>query len=283
MFQPDVLRDQTLFVTGGGTGLGRAMAEAFAAVGARVAVVGRRPEPLAETVAAIRAAGGVACSARCDVRDPASVAAAVDAVEAELGQVTALVNNAAGNFLAPTEELSANAFQAVVSIVLNGSFHCTTELGRRWIERGTPGQVLSIVTTYAWTGSAFVVPSACAKAGVLVMTKSLAVEWATYGIRLNAIAPGPFPTEGAFGKLMPEGMAEEAMKQIPLQRFGRPEEIAALATYMMSPLAGYMTGACITLDGGEVLKAGQEFSRMTDYPRDQLKQVMAMMRPAKGK
>jgi len=281
MFLPDVLAGQTILITGGGTGLGRAMAEQFASVGAKVGVVGRRAEPLAETVAAIRAAGGAAASAQCDVRDPASVAAAVDAIEAALGPVTALINNAAGNFLSPTEDLSPNAFNAVIQIVLNGTFHCTHDLGKRWIARGTPGQVLSIVTTYAWTGSAFVVPSACAKAGVLVLTKSLAVEWATYGIRLNAIAPGPFPTEGAFAKLMPAGMAEAALQQIPLKRFGEPSELAHLATYMLSPLAGYMTGSCVTLDGGEVLKAGQEFSRMTDVPRDTLKQVMAAMRPSK--
>lgn len=282
MFTADTLNGQTILITGGGTGLGRAMAERFAQVGAQVGVCGRREGPLQETVEAIRAAGGVAAWAACDVRDSASVHAAVDALEAELGSMTGLVNNAAGNFLAPTEELSPNAFQAIVSIVLNGTFHMTSELGRRWISRGSAGSILSIVTTYAWTGSAFVVPSACAKAGVLAMTKSLAVEWATYGIRCNAIAPGPFPTEGAFSKLMPKGMDEAALKQIPLGRFGRPDELADLATYILSPMASYMTGECVVLDGGEVLKAGQEFSRMCDVPRADLKAMFGQMRSPQG-
>jgi NAD(P)-dependent dehydrogenase (short-subunit alcohol dehydrogenase family) len=254
------------------------MAERFASVGAQVGICGRRPEPLLETVATIEAAGGTAAWTACDVRDPASVAAAVDALETQLGPCTTLINNAAGNFLAATEDLSAGAFDAVVRIVLNGTFHMTNELGRRWIERKTAGHVISIVTTYAWTGSAFVVPSACAKAGVLAMMRSLAVEWATYGIRCNAIAPGPFPTEGAFAKLMPRGMQEAAMQQIPLGRFGRPEELADLATYMLSPMAAYMTGECVVLDGGEVLKAGQEFSRMCDVPRGDVKAMFSAMK-----
>lgn len=278
MFTADTLQGQTVLITGGGTGLGRAMAERFASVGAQVGICGRRPEPLLETVATIQAAGGTAAWTACDVRDPASVAAAVDALETQLGPCTTLINNAAGNFLAATEDLSAGAFDAVVRIVLNGTFHMTNELGRRWIERKTAGHVISIVTTYAWTGSAFVVPSACAKAGVLAMMRSLAVEWATYGIRCNAIAPGPFPTEGAFGKLMPRGMQEAAMQQIPLGRFGRPEELADLATYMLSPMAAYMTGECVVLDGGEVLKAGQEFSRMCDVPRGDVKAMFSAMK-----
>lgn len=281
MFQSDTLIDHVIFITGGGTGLGRAMAETFAKLGAKVGVVGRRMEPLQETVAAIRAAGGTAAFAQCDVRQPASVAAAVDAIEDELGLVTDLVNNAAGNFLSATEDLSPNAFNAVVQIVLNGTFHVTSCIGKRWIAHGIKGNILSIVTTYAWTGSAFVVPSACAKAGVLAMTKSLALEWATYGIRCNAIAPGPFPTEGAFGKLMPPEMEEEALKQIPLARFGDPQELANLATFMLSPLAAYMTGECVVLDGGEVLKSGQEFGRFTNYPRQDVKDLMALMRMAK--
>ena len=278
MFIPKMLDNQTILVTGGGTGLGRAMAERFAELGARVGVLGRRPEPLQETVAAIEAAGGRAAWTTCDVRDPAVVKLAVDDLEAELGPVTSLVNNAAGNFLSPTEDLSANAFAAVVGIVLNGTFHVTQELGKRWIDRGRGGNVLSIATTYAWTGSAFVVPSACAKAGVLTMTKSLAVEWACYGIRLNAIAPGPFPTEGAFSRLMPDDLHNDALAQIPLGRYGHPSELANLAAYVLSPMASYMTGECVVLDGGEHLKAGQEFSRFTDLPRDQVKTMMRMMR-----
>ena len=222
MFQPGTLRDQTILITGGGTGLGRAMAERFTELGAAVGILGRRPQPLEETAGTIREAGGVAAGASADVRDPESLAAAVDQLEDELGPFTGLVNNAAGNFLAPSEDLSPGAFDAVVRIVLYGGFHSTMALGRRWIERGTGGHVLSILTTYAWMGSAFVLPSACAKAGMFALTRSLAVEWATYGIRCNAIAPGPFPTEGAFSRLMPPGLEEEMQKANPLGRFGEP-------------------------------------------------------------
>jgi NAD(P)-dependent dehydrogenase (short-subunit alcohol dehydrogenase family) len=263
MFTPDTLREKTILVTGGGSGLGRAMALGFARAGAKVAVLGRRPEPLQETVAAIQALGGEAAWASADVRDPASVAAAVDALEAALGPVNGLVNNAAGNFLSPSEELSPNAFNSVVQIVLYGTFHTTQELGRRWIQRKTGGVILSIVTTYAWMGSAFVLPSAAAKAGVL------------------AIAPGPFPTEGAFSRLMMPGAQEEALNHIPLRRFGKPEELADLATYMMSEMASFMTGECVVIDGGEWLYSGQEFGHIAGYDREQVKQFMAAMRPSK--
>lgn len=282
MFQNDTLAGQTIFVTGGGTGLGRAMAEAFAGLGAAVAICGRRTEPLQETVDAIISSGGRAAFASTDVRDPAAVKEAVDQLEAELGEITGLVNNAAGNFLATSEDLSYNAFDAVVQIVLYGTFNVTQELGRRWIERGTKGHVLSIVTTYAWMGSAFVLPSACAKAGVMAMTRSLAVEWGCYGIRLNAVAPGPFPTEGAFSRLMPPGFLDEAKSNIPLGRFGEPAELANLASYLFSPMASYMTGEVVTLDGGEWLNQGQEFSSFTKMPREQLKAALQAMKPKKS-
>ena len=282
MFTPDLLANQTILVTGGGSGLGRAMATRFAALGARVGVVGRRPEPLQEVVDAIVAAGGTAAAASADVRDPEAVKRAVDAIEGALGPVSGLINNAAGNFLSASEDLSPNAFDAVVKIVLNGTFHCTQEVGRRMIERGTGGSMLSIVTTYAWMGSAFVLPSACAKAGVLAMTRSLAVEWATYGIRNNAIAPGPFPTDGAFSRLMAGNVEAEVLKQIPAGRFGRPEELADLAAYLMAPGSSYITGECVVIDGGEWLRAGQEFGRYTEHPREGVKQVFRMMRPSKG-
>ncbi len=281
MFQDNLLQDQTILITGGGTGLGRAMAERLGGLGARVGIFGRRTQPLEETVAALRQAGGTAAWQSADVRDPAAVRAAVDGLEEELGHFTGLVNNAAGNFLASSEDLSPGAFDAVVQIVLYGTFHTTMELGRRFIERGTKAQVVSIVTTYAWMGSAFVLPSACAKAGVLAMTRSLAVEWGTYGIRLNAIAPGPFPTEGAFSRLMPAGMLEEAKKAVPLNRFGRPSELGDLAAYLFSPGATFINGECVTIDGGEWLKSGQEFSHFTDLPREQLKAMLAAMKPKK--
>src|SRR6266508_5397403 len=220
-FRKDLLSGKTTIITGGGTGLGRSMALRMAGLGAKVGIVGRRPAPLEETVAAIRQAGGQGAFAPADIREPEAVARAVDALESELGPANQLVNNAAGNFLSATEDLSPNAFNSVVQIVLYGTFHCTAELGRRLVARKSRGEVLAISTTYAATGSAFVVTSAAAKAGVRALIKSLAVEWAVYGIRLNAIAPGPFPTEGAFSRLMPgSDLEKQALARIPGKRFG---------------------------------------------------------------
>jgi NAD(P)-dependent dehydrogenase (short-subunit alcohol dehydrogenase family) len=275
MFEAGLLIDKTFVITGGGSGLGAAMAKRFAGLGARAVVLGRRKEKLDQTVAAIEAAGGKASAHSCDVRD----FAAVQEVAARVGPVDGLVNNAAGNFLAAAEDLSANAFKAVVDIVLNGTFHCTSAFGRGMIDAGKGGTIVNIVTTYAWTGSAFVVPSACAKAGVLAMTRSLAVEWAAYRIRVNAIAPGPVPTEGAFSRLMPDPSLEEmARNRVPLKRFGTPQEIADAAVYLMSDGAAYVTGDCLTVDGGEWLRNGGEFSYATDYDRENLKQMLRAMR-----
>jgi NAD(P)-dependent dehydrogenase (short-subunit alcohol dehydrogenase family) len=262
-------------VTGGGTGLGAEMAKRFAGLGAHSVVLGRRKEKLDEVVAQIEGAGGRASAHSCDVRDYA----AVQDVASRVGQVDGLVNNAAGNFLAAAEDLSANGFRAVVDIVLNGTFHCTSAFGRRMIESGKGGAILNIVTTYAWTGSAFVLPSACAKAGVLALTRSLAVEWAAYRIRVNAIAPGPVPTEGAFSRLMPDPSLEEmARNRVPLKRFGTPREIADAAVFLMSDGAGYITGDCLTVDGGEWLKGAGEVSSAPDFDRDHLKQMLKAMR-----
>jgi len=281
-FRPDLLAGKTTIITGGGSGLGRSMALRFASLGAKVAVLGRRPEPLQETAAAIRAAGGTASAIPCDVRDPAAVKAAFDAVEAGLGPANQLVNNAAGNFLSASEDLSPNAFNSVVQIVLYGTFYCTTELGRRLIERGQKGEILAITTTYATTGSAFVVPSAAAKAGVRALIKSLGVEWATYGIRLNAIAPGPFPTEGAFSRLMPgSDLEKQALDRVPLKRFGEHQELANLAAYLMSDASPYQTGDEVTIDGAEALYSGQQFSGLARLPREKAKALMAALRPKK--
>lgn len=281
-FRPDLLKGKTTIITGGGSGLGRSMALRLAGLGARVAVLGRRPEPLQETTRAIREAGGVAAGFPCDVRDPAAVKAAFDAAETELGPANQLVNNAAGNFLSPTEDLSPNAFHSVVQIVLYGSFHCTTEIGRRLIARKEKGEVLAITTTYAATGSAFVVPSAVAKAGVRALVKSLAVEWAAYGIRLNAIAPGPFPTEGAFSRLMPgSDLEKQALARIPWRRFGEHGELTNLVAYLLSDASPYQTGDEVTIDGAEALLSGQQFASFVRMDRDAAKQMMSAMKPKK--
>jgi NAD(P)-dependent dehydrogenase (short-subunit alcohol dehydrogenase family) len=274
MFQADLLKGRNIVVTGGGTGLGAEMARRFAGLGAHAVVLGRRKEKLDEVVASIASAGGKASAHACDVRD----AGAVQEVAGKVGEVHGLVNNAAGNFLAASEDLSSNGFKTVVDIVLNGTFHATSAFGKRMIAGGG-GAIVNIVTTYAWMGSAFVLPSACAKAGVLAMTRSLAVEWATYGVRVNAIAPGPVPTEGAFSRLLPDPSFEEmARNRVPLKRFGTPREIADAATFLLSPQSGYITGDCLTVDGGEWLKNGGEFSWAADFDRDALKQMLKAMR-----
>jgi NAD(P)-dependent dehydrogenase (short-subunit alcohol dehydrogenase family) len=267
MFEKDLLKGRAMFITGGGTGLGRSMALRLAGLGAKIFLAGRREDPLRETAEAIRKAGGACGYALCDVRDPAAVESAAAAAEREFGAIDTLINNAAGNFIARTEKLSPNAFNTVVSIVLNGTFHCTQAFARRWIAAGTPGNVLNIVTTYADSGSGFVVPSACAKAGVLAMTRSLAVEWSKYRIRLNAIAPGPFPTEGAWSRLMPTREFEEhARDSHPMKRFGRHDELANLAVYLLSDQAEYVNGECVVIDGGLWLRGAGEFNDLLMLP-----------------
>jgi len=269
MFQKDLLKDRAIFLTGGGSGLGRSMALRFAELGAHIFVVGRREEPLKETCDEIHRLGGSAAYATCDVRDPAAVEAAASAADQQFGRIDTVVNNAAGNFMARTESLSPNAFNAVVGIVLNGSFHCTQTFGKRWIAQKLGGNVLSIVTTYASAncGSGFVVPSACAKAGVLAMTTSLAVEWAKYHIRLNAIAPGPFPTEGAWSRLIPSKEYEKhARDKHPMKRFGRHEELTNLAAFLISDMSEYINGECVVIDGGQWLRGAGEFNDLSMLP-----------------
>lgn len=269
MFQRDLLKGRTIFITGGGTGLGRSMALRFAELGASLFLVGRREEPLAKTCEELRAQGARAGYAGCDVRDFAAVEKAIAAAESAVGHLDTLVNNAAGNFIARTEKLSPNAFQAVVGIVLQGTFHCTLALARKWIALGQPGNVLNIAATYAavGSGSGFVVPSACAKAGVVAMTRSLAVEWARHRIRLNAIAPGPFPTEGAWSRLLPAKELEERARQAhPMKRFGRHDELANLAAYLLSDMSEYVNGECVVIDGGLWLRGAGEFNDFVDFP-----------------
>ena len=264
-----MLKDRAIFLTGGGTGLGRSMALHFALLRARLFLVGRREAPLREVCDEIHRGGGSAAYATCDVRDYAAVEAAANRAYDQFGRIDTLVNNAAGNFMARTEKLSPNAFNAVVSIVLNGTFHCTQVFARKWIAEKLGGNVLNIVTTYAAAncGSAFVVPSACAKAGVLAMTTSLAVEWAKYHIRLNAIAPGPFPTEGAWSRLMPSKQFEEHAKDShPMKRFGRHEELTSLAAFLLSDMAEYINGECVVIDGANWLRGAGEFNDLLLLP-----------------
>jgi len=269
MFQHDIFKDRAILISGGGSGLGRSMAVKFAELGSRIFVIGRREQPLQDVCEEIRRTGGSAGFASCDVRDPAAVETAVAAGYAQLGRIDSLVNNAAGNFMARTETLSANAFNAVVSIVLNGTFHCTQALAKRWIAEKQGGNVLNIVTTYASAncGSAFVVPSACAKAGVLAMTTSLAVEWAKYKIRVNAIAPGPFPTEGAWSRLMPSKQFEEHAREAhPMKRFGRHDELTNLAAFLLSGMSEYINGECVVIDGALWLRGAGEFNDLLMLP-----------------
>ena len=282
MFQQDTLKGKTILVTGGGSGLGLAMATRFAELGANVAICGRTEEKLVNAVKQLAQYGTRVAYAVCDVRDYTQVEAMHRRLLDELGTINGLVNNAAGNFLAPSEELSPNAFRAVVDIVLQGTFNCTRTVGKYWIDNRIPGTILNIVTTYAETGSAFVVPSAAAKAGVLAMTRSLAYEWAEYGIRINAIAPGPFPTEGAWKRLMPSREFEEFyLKKHPMHRYGEKWELTNLAVFLMSDLAPYLTGENIAIDGGERLQGGQ-FNFITQLmPREKLKALFAKLKPKK--
>jgi NAD(P)-dependent dehydrogenase (short-subunit alcohol dehydrogenase family) len=265
VFQKNLLEGKRILITGGATGLGKSMGRRFLELGANLCICGRREEVLAQTAEELRqATGGAVSTFSCDVRDNARVEEMIERFWHD-GPLDALVNNAAGNFIARTEELSLGAFQAVIGIVLMGTLHVTMACGRRWLKDGRHATVLNITTTYAETGSAYVVPSSVAKAGVLNLTRSLAVEWGPRGIRLNAIAPGPVPTEGAFSRLMPVKSLEElAKKRNPLGRFGTHEELANLAAFLVSDQSGYINGHQVVMDGGEWLKGASEFSHLGD-------------------
>jgi NAD(P)-dependent dehydrogenase (short-subunit alcohol dehydrogenase family) len=270
MFQADLLRGKKVLVTGGGTGLGKSMGRRFLELGAELVICGRREEVLAETVAEFHTDYlGRASWRACDIRDGEAVERVVGGIWQD-GPLDVLVNNAAGNFLAKSETLSPRAVDAVVGIVLGGTANMTLACGRRWLAEARAGTVLSIIASYASTGSPYVLPSAMAKAGVLAMTRSLAVEWGGRGIRLNAIAPGPFPTEGAWQRLVPDKALEEAWRRkIPLGRFGEHAELANLAAYLVADGSAYVNGEAVTIDGGEWLKGAAQFALMEQLSEEE--------------
>lgn len=285
MFRDDLLKDQTIIVTGGGSGLGKSMATRYAELGANVVIASRNLDKIESAAEEMRSAtNGTVFPVQVDVRSHEACEAMVAKTVDKFGAVHGLLNNAAGNFLCPSEDLTVGGYEAVVGIVMTGSFNATQTVGRQMIAQGGGGSILSILTTYVFTGSSFVLPSAMAKAGVLAMTKSLAVEWGSaYDIRVNAIAPGPFPTEGAWTRLLPDkSMEDEMKKRIPMKRFGEHDELANLAVFLMSREAGYINGECVVIDGGEWLQGAGEMNRFVEYDRDNVKQMLAAMRPKKS-
>ena len=272
MLRNDALKGKTIVVTGGGSGLGKAMTKYFLELGANVVITSRDLEKLKTTASELEnVTKGNCLAVQCDVRHYEQVENLLSETLKAFGKVDVLLNNAAGNFISPTERLSANAFDTIIDIVLKGSKNCTLAFGKHWIkEKQTNCNVLNIVTTYAWTGSGYVVPSATAKAGVLAMTRSLAVEWAKYGIRMNAIAPGPFPTKGAWDRLLPGDLAEkfDMSKKVPLRRVGDHQELANLAAYLVSDFSAYINGEVITIDGGEWLQGAGQFNLLEKIPQE---------------
>ena len=286
MLRDDALKGKTIVVTGGGSGLGKAMTKYFLELGANVAITSRNLEKLKNTANELETeTGGKCLPLQCDVRHYDQVENMLQQTLQEFGTVDILLNNAAGNFISPTERLSANAFDTIIDIVLKGSKNCTLAFGKHWIDKGEKNKtVLNIVTTYAWTGSAYVVPSATAKAGVLAMTRSLAVEWAKYGIRMNAIAPGPFPTKGAWDRLLPGDLKEkfDLAKKVPLKRVGEHQELANLAAYLVSDFSAYVNGEVITIDGGEWLKGAGQFNLLEAIPEEMWDMLETMIKAKKN-
>ena len=285
MLRDDALQGKTIIITGGGTGLGKAMGTYFLKLGANLVITSRKLDVLQKTAAAMEAeTGGKVLAVACDVRNYDEVEKMLHNSIAAFGRVDALLNNAAGNFISPTERLSANAFSTIIDIVLKGSVNCSLALGKYWIAEKIPGNILNIVTTYAFTGSAYVVPSACAKGGVLAMTRSLAVEWGRHGIRSNAIAPGPFPTKGAWERLLPGEMAAkfDFKNRVPLKRVGDHQELANLAAFLVSDFSAYINGEVITIDGGEWLQGAGQFNALEMVTNDMWDAIAQSTRGLKG-
>lgn len=283
MLKENSLNGKTIIITGGGSGLGKSMSEYLLTLGANIVITSRR-EDLLKKVAEnmMKEFGGKVLPIACDVRDSDMVSKVIDESYSKFKKVDCLLNNAAGNFISPTERLSTRAFDAVIDIVLKGTVNFSLLLGKKWIEKKESGNILNIVTTYAWTGSGYVVPSACAKAGVLSLTRSLAVEWAKYNIRSNAIAPGPFPTKGAWERLLPGDLKDkfDPSKKVPLKRVGEHHELANLAAYLVSDFSSYINGEVITIDGGEWLKGAGQFNNL-EKVSDEMWDFFSMIRKKK--
>ena len=279
MLKENSFAEKNVIVTGGGTGLGKAMTRYLLELGAKVVITSRKLDVLRQTARELsEATGGEVLPLACDVRNYNEIEQVIQQATDQWGAVHGLINNAAGNFISPTERLSHRAFDIIVDIVLRGTYNFTLATGKHWIAQQQAGTVLNIVTTYAWTGSGYVVPSACAKAGVLALTRSLAVEWAKYHIRTNAIAPGPFPTEGAWSRLLPGDMADkfDPAKKVPVGRVGEHQELANLAAYLLSDYSAYVNGEVVTIDGGEWLKGAGEFSNLEEVPSEMWDQLEKM-------
>ncbi len=270
MLPDNTFNNKVVLVTGGGTGLGKSMAEYLLKLGAKLIITSRKQDVLDKTCAEFdKISPGNTFSISADVRNSEDVERVIEEGYKKFKRIDHLINNAAGNFISPTERLSPKAFDVIIDIVLKGTTYYTLLLGKKWIKDKTPGTILNIVTTYSFTGSGYVVPSAVSKGGVLAMTKSIGTEWAKYGIRCNAIAPGPFPTKGAWDRLVPPGFSKfiNMKKRIPLNRLGEHQELANLAAYLLSDFSAYMTAEVITLDGGEWTYNAGQFSFLDKVPK----------------
>ncbi len=285
MLKENSLKDKIIIVTGGGTGLGKIMTKYFLQLGAKVAITSRKEDVLKKTAEELSAeTKGEVLPVKCDVRNYEEVEAMMKQVISTFGSFNVLVNNAAGNFISPTERLSHRAFDTVVDIVLKGSYNCTLASGKYWLKEKIKGNVLSIVASYAFHGSAYVVPSACGKAGVLAMTQSLAVEWGRHGIRLNAIAPGPFPSKGAWSRLLPGDLLKkfDPAKTTALNRLGDYQELANLAAFLVSDYSSYITGELTVIDGGQWLKGASPFNALEMIPDEMWDTIEKLSRQGKS-
>jgi NAD(P)-dependent dehydrogenase (short-subunit alcohol dehydrogenase family) len=286
MFKNNELQNKVIVVTGGGSGLGKSMSEYFLSLGAKVVITSRNMDKLNQAkTELVEKTGGDVYPIACDIRNYDEVENMLSQTIEKYGKVDGLLNNAAGNFISPTERLSANAFDTIIDIVLKGTKNCILAFGKYWIKEKQKATILNIITTYAWTGSGYVVPSAAAKAGVLAITRSLAVEWAKYGIRFNAIAPGPFPTEGAWDRLLPGDLKEkfDVSKKVPLRRVGEHQELSNLAAYLLSDYSAYINGEVITIDGGEWLQGAGQFNMLEKVPKEMWDMLEMMIRSKKTK